>query len=296
MLIGLLRQLAKLPLSWIHAVGGALGWIVYLLSDTYAARLRANLLQSGLWRDEKDYQRILRRNIAESGKAGTELIPVWFRAIAPAVLLVVRAEPIALVEAAERRGRGVIYLTPHLGCFDAAALWVAQRQPITVLYRPPKIKALQPLIEAGRGRDKVQLAPANLGGVRLLLKALRRGEAVGILPDQVPGIGEGVWADFFGRPAYTMTLAGKLAQATGATILMTAAVRLPDGAGFALHFTEFDGQISGENSARDFNAAIERMVRLAPDQYLWSYNRYKTPSGVKAPEGRDEGRGARGEG
>jgi KDO2-lipid IV(A) lauroyltransferase len=284
MLIGLLRQLAKLPLSWIHAVGGALGWVVYFLSDKYAARLRANLLQSGLWRDEKDYQRILRRNIAESGKAGTELIPVWFRPVAPAVRLVVSAEPVALVEAAEQRGRGLIYLTPHLGCFDAAALWAAQRRPITVLYRPPKIRALQPLIEAGRGRGRVQLAPANLGGVRLLLKALKRGEAVGILPDQVPAEGEGIWADFFGRPAYTMTLAGKLAESTGATVLMTAAVRLPGGAGFALHFTEFDGMTSGEGGARDLNAAIERLVKLEPSQYLWSYNRYKVPDGVKPPD------------
>jgi len=284
MLIGLLRQLAKLPLSWIHAVGGALGWVVYFLSDKYAARLRANLLQSGLWQDEKDYQRILRRNIAESGKAGTELIPVWFRPVAPAVRLVVSAEPIALVEAAEQRERGLIYLTPHLGCFDAAALWAAQRRPITVLYRPPKMGALQPLIEAGRGRDRVRLAPANLGGVRLLLKALKRGEAVGILPDQVPAEGEGVWADFFGRPAYTMTLAGKLAESTGATILMAAAVRLPGGEGFALHFTKFDGMTSGEGAARDLNAAIERMVKLEPSQYLWSYNRYKVPDGVKPPD------------
>ena len=289
MLIGLLRLLAKLPLSWIHAIGAALGWLVYFLSADYAGRLRANLLQSGLWQDEKDYQRILRQNIAESGKAGTELIPVWFRPVVPAVQLVVRAEPIALVEAAEQRERGVIYLTPHLGCFDAAALWAAQRRPITVLYRPPKMKALQPLIEAGRGRDRVQLAPANLAGVRLLLKALRRGEAVGILPDQVPGTGEGVWADFFGRPAYTMTLAGKLAQATGATILMAAAVRLPDGEGFAIHFTQYDGQISGDDSARDFNAAIERTVAIEPTQYLWSYNRYKVPAGVTPPEPKGEG-------
>ena len=296
MLIGLLRQLARLPLSWNHAVGGALGWVVYLLSGEYAARLRANLLQSGVWSDEKDYRRILRRNIAETGKAGTELIPVWFRPVAPAVQLVVRAGPIALVEAAEQRGRGVIYLTPHLGCFDVAALWAAQRRPITVLYRPPKITALQPLIEAGRGRDRVRLAPADLGGVRLLLKALRRGEAVGILPDQVPGQGEGVWADFFGRPAYTMTLAAKLAQATGATILMAAAVRLADGAGFAIHFTQFDGATTGGDSARALNAAIERMVKLEPSQYLWSYNRYKVPSGAKAPDGRDQGRGTRGEG
>jgi KDO2-lipid IV(A) lauroyltransferase len=284
MLIGLLRLLARLPLSWIHAVGGALGWVVYFVSPGYAARLRTNLLKSGVWKDDKDFQRIMRGNIAESGKTGTELIAVWFRPVVSAAQLVVRAGPIALVEAAESRGRGLIYVTPHLGCFDAAALWAAQRRPITVLYRPPKIKALQPLIEAGRGRDRVQLAPASLGGVRLLLKALRRGEAVGILPDQVPATGEGVWADFFGRAAYTMTLAGKLAQATGATILMAAAVRLPGGAGFDLRFAEFDGRISGEDSARDINAAIERMVALAPDQYLWSYNRYKVPAGVEPPE------------
>ena len=296
MLIGLLRQLARLPLSWNHAVGGVLGWVVYFLSGKYAARLRANLLQSGLWQDEKDYQRILRRNIAETGRAGTELIPVWFRPVAPAVRLVLRAEPLALVEAAEQRGRGVIYLTPHLGCFDAAALWVAQRQPITVLYRPPKMPALQPLIEAGRGRDRVLLAPANLGGVRLLLKALRRGEAVGILPDQVPSQGEGVWADFFGRPAYTMILPGKLAEATGATVIMVAAIRLADGAGYAMHFTEFDGTLIGTGSARAVNAAIERMVKLEPSQYLWSYNRYKVPAGAMPPAPRDEGRGARGEG
>jgi KDO2-lipid IV(A) lauroyltransferase len=296
MLIGLLRQLAKLPLGWMHVVGGALGWVVYLLSPKYSARLRANLLQSGLWQDEGDYQRILRRNIAESGKAATELIPVWFRAVAPVVKLIVRAEPIALVEDAERRERGVIYLTPHLGCFDAAALWAAQRRPITVLYRPPKMKTLQPLIEAGRGRDRVQLAPATLGGVRLLLKALRRGEAVGILPDQVPGNGEGVWAEFFGRPAYTMTLVGKLAESTGATILMAAAVRLPAGTGYAIQFTPFDGNPSGKDGPRALNAAIERLVSLEPAQYLWSYNRYKVPSGAKAPDGRDEVRGMRDEG
>ena len=288
MLIGLLRQLAKLPLSWTHAVGGALGWIVYFVSPTYSARLRANLLESGLWRDEKDYQRILHRNIAESGKAGTELIPVWFRPVASARQLVIRAGPVELLEQAERRKRGVIYVTPHLGCFDIAALWLAQRRPITVMYRQPKIKVLQPLIEVGRGRDRVQLAPASLGGVRLLLKAIRRGDAVGILPDHVPGGGEGIWADFFGRPAYTMTLVGKLVEATGASVIIFAAVRLPKGAGYAIHFTEFDGNLSGDNGARALNAAIERLVKLEPSQYLWSYNRYKVPSGAKAPGGRDE--------
>jgi KDO2-lipid IV(A) lauroyltransferase len=292
MLIGLMRLLARAPLSWIHSAGAAIGWIVYLLSPSYAARLRENLLQSGVWRDEAEYQRLLRENIAESGKAGTELMPVWFRPASEARKLVVSVQSLALVEDAERRGNGIIYLTPHLGCFDVAASWLAHRAPITVLYRPPKIQSLQPLIEVGRGRDGVQLAPVSFSGVRRLLKALRRNEAVGILPDQVPGVGEGAWAEFFGRPAFTMTLVGRLVEATGATVIMTAAERLPNGRGYSLDFTLVEDDLSGPRGVRHLNAAIEQRVRRCPAQYLWSYNRYKVPAGAPPPDAGAAAKGA----
>jgi KDO2-lipid IV(A) lauroyltransferase len=283
MLIGLLRLIAKLPLSWLHCAGGGLGWLAYLLSPAYASRLRDNLLQSNLWRDELDYQRLLHENIAENGKAATELIAAWFRPVPASVAMIARCEALHVVEEAERKGKGVIYLTPHLGCFDVAALWVAQRCPITVLYRPPKIRMLQPLIEAGRGRDRVTLAPASLGGVRLLLKALKCGNALGILPDQVPSFGEGAWADFFGRKAYTMTLVGRLVEATGATPIMIIAERLPRGGGYVLRFAPVDGDLGGVDGPRALNAAVEKMVGLKPGQYLWSDNRYKVPAGVQPP-------------
>lgn len=284
-----MRLLARVPLSWIHSIGTALGWIAYLLSPSYAARLRENLLRSGVWRDATEYQRLLHECIAESGKAGTELMPVWFRPASEARKLVISVQSLSLVEEAERRGKGIIYLTPHVGCFDIAALWLAQRNPITVLYRPPKIRSLQPLIEVGRGRDGVLLAPVSLIGVRRLLKALRRNEAIGILPDQVPGIGEGAWAEFFGRPAFTMTLVGRLVEATGATVIMTAAERLPNGRGYSLDFTLVADDLSGRQGVRRLNAAIEQRIRRCPAQYLWSYNRYKAPAGVEAPRIRVEG-------
>ena len=289
-----MRLLARVPLSWIHSIGAAIGWIVYLFSPSYAARLRENLLQSGVWRDAAEYQRLLHECIAESGKAGTELMPVWFRPASEARKLVMSVQSLSLVEEAERRGKGIIYLTPHVGCFDIAALWLAQRNPITVLYRPPKIRSLQPLIEVGRGRDSVLLAPASLGGVRRLLKALRRNEAVGILPDQVPGVGEGAWAEFFGRPAFTMTLVGRLVEATGATVIMTAAERLPNGRGYSLDFTLVEDDLSGRQGVRRLNAAIEQRVRRCPAQYLWSYNRYKAPAGAPPPDEGDDGKGAQG--
>lgn len=279
-----MRLLARAPLCWIHSAGAAIGWIVYLLSPSYAARLRDNLLQSGVWRDEAEYQRLLHENIAESGKAGTELIPVWFRPVPEARKLVMSVQSLLLVEEAERRAKGIIYLTPHLGCFDVAALWLAQRSPITVLYRPPKMQGLHPLIESGRGRDRVHLAPVSLTGVRRLLKALRRNEAIGILPDQVPGAGEGEWAEFFGRPAFTMTLVGRLVEATGATVIMTAAERLPNGRGYSLDFSLVEVDLSGQHGVRRLNAAIEQWVRRCPAQYLWSYNRYKAPAGAPPPD------------
>lgn len=294
LLTGLLRLVARLPLAGLHAIGGMLGWLTYLVSPSYAALLRDNLLQSRLWQDEAEYQRLLQRNIAENGKAGTELAAAWFRPVPDSLRLIAGCEGLECVERGERLGKGLIYLTPHLGCFDLAALWVAQRTPITVLYRPPRMPWLQPLIEAGRGRDRVTLAPANLGGVRLLLKALRRGEALGILPDQVPSFGEGVWADFFRRPAYTMTLVGKLLEATGATPIMVIAERLDGGRGFKLRFSAIEADLTGPQGPQALNAEVERMVALNPAQYLWSYNRYKVPAGVERPGGRHEDRGTRG--
>jgi KDO2-lipid IV(A) lauroyltransferase len=164
-----------------------------------------------------------------------------------------------------------------------SAIYAAQHFPITVLYRQPHVKALDRLILSGRGRGREKLAPATLKGVRALIKALKDGEAVGILPDQVPGNGEGVWVDFFGRPAYTMTLIGRLCQITQPAVFVAIARRLPGSAGFEIDVRRIEGDLSGEAGARRINAAIEDAVRRCPEQYLWAYNRYKHPAGAPLP-------------
>lgn len=285
MLIGLLRLLASVPLSWIHAAGSFLGWATYLLSPRYAARLRENLLQSRLWRDERHFQRILRDNIAQAGRAMLELVPVWFLPRDRATALALPDDTGTLIATAIARGKGVIFLTPHLGCPDMAALCVARHTPLAVLYRPPRKRMLQPLIEAGRGSERVALAPTSMHGVRLLFRALRRGGCVGILPDQAPSRGDGAWAEFFGRPAYTMTLVGRLAEATGAAVIMTFARRLPHGRGYAFEAVEVQPPGSGAEGARMLNALVEDIVSRCPEQYLWAYNRYKVPAGARPAPG-----------
>jgi KDO2-lipid IV(A) lauroyltransferase len=279
MLVSVLRLLARLPLGWLHGAGTALGWLVYGLSPTYAARLRENLARSGVCAGKAECRRLLRRVIAETGKGVAELACIWF-CREERLAGLVSCDSWRVVEEARRGGRGIIFLTPHLGCFEVAALYVAQRLPITVMYRPPKMRWLEPVMRAGRQRWNASVAPANLKGVRMLYKALRRGEAVGLLPDQAPGVGEGVWADFFGRPAYTMTLVSRLRSTTGAALILAFSERLPRGRGYRLHLEPLEAEPLSEAT---LNRAIEDLVRRCPEQYLWSYNRYKVPAGVRKP-------------
>jgi KDO2-lipid IV(A) lauroyltransferase len=278
MLVLLFRLLSVFPLPVLHALGTALGWLVYLVSPSYRRRLRSNLELAG-------YGAHLHAAIAESGKAIVELPFVWC-APQQRVTRHVTMENWELVQRQLDAGRGIVFLTPHLGCFELTAQQVSLRQELTVMYRPPRKSALKPLVEGARARQNMHLAPANLSGVRMLVKALRGGQPVGVLPDQVPQEGEGVWAPFFGRAAYTMTLPAKLAQLGKAAILLVYAERLPRGRGYAIRFVPFDGELSGTaaEQAGAINRAMEQLIARCPSQYFWSYNRYKRPQGVGAPE------------
>jgi KDO2-lipid IV(A) lauroyltransferase len=280
MTIRILRLLGRLPLAWLHRLGAALGWIVYWASPTYARQLQENLFASGICADDAQRRAVLREAIAETGKGAAELMAVWFGPDEPTKRWVVECNGWDAVDAARARGQGLIFLTPHLGCFEMAGLFVGERVPLTVLYRPPRQRWLEPYMTEGRSRVRSTLAPATLRGVRMLYRALSRGEAVGVLPDQAPGEGEGVWADFFGRPAYTMTLVRRLQEASGAALIMTVAERLPHGRGYRLHARALPTEGFDEAA---LNRAVEEEVRRYPAQYLWGYNRYKVPAGAEPP-------------
>ena len=154
------------------------------------------------------------------------------------------------------------------------------------MYKPPKIKILDDIMQAGRVRDKGRTAPTNLHGVKQIIQALRQGEATIVLPDHVPDEhGDGVWAPFFGRPAYTMTLAGRLTQVKNVRPLFFAGIRLPENCGFALHVEPVEGSFNGDKAhdAETINRNVENWVRRFPEQYLFAYNRYKHPAGAPLP-------------
>ncbi len=275
---------SRLPLPWLHAIGALAGAIGYRCASRFRGLIDANLAQAGYT------DAALRRQAArEIGKAMFEVPAIWLRPHAEVAALVREARGWDLVEAAQEADRPIVFLTPHLGCFEITAQYYAHRapatKPVTVLYRRPRQAAFSPLMQAGRGRANMKLAASDLGGVRALIRALKSGESAGVLPDQTPRFGEGAWAPFFGRPAFTMTLVARLARASDALVLLIHAERLPRGRGYRIVVEPFGEPFVADATAAatQMNHALERLIRRLPAQYLWNYNRYKVPPGVPAP-------------
>ncbi len=278
----LLRAVAALPLSLNHRLGALFGRLTYKFDKKYAQRLRENLAASRIAGAGNEFNQLLRENIAESGKAATEVLVAWLRPAEEVAALITDCRGWQHVEQALQRRRGIVFVTPHLGCFEIAGRYLTGRLPVTFLYRPPKLRWAAQLMQQGRQRMNASMAPADVRGVRELLKTLKRGGNICVLPDQAPVQGEGVWADFFGRPAYTMTLIGRLQQSTGAEVLMFFGERLAKGQGYRVWIKPLAAPLAPDRAtaARQINAAVEDLVRLCPSQYLWSYNRYKAPAGA----------------
>jgi len=282
-MIFLLRLLARVPLPWMHRLGAALGWMVWCFAPAYRARFKANAESAGCTPAQ------YRPAIAAAGAAMAELPWLWLRAKDESVLpRVVQWEGVAEFEAALASRQGVIMIVPHLGSWEMYGQAVGERfleahGPLTALFRPARKAWMAKLIAGSRDRPGLQTLPTSVAGVRGLIRTLRGGGYTGILPDQVPPLGQGVWVPFLGQPAYTMTLLPRLAQQTGAHVFLGVCERLPRGAGYAIRFEPLAGtalsdpKATTEAAATAMNEGIERLIRSLPEQYVWDYARYKQP-------------------
>lgn len=178
-------------------------------------------------------------------------------------------------------GPGVLLLSPHLGNWELLNMYLGAEFGLTVLYDPPKIAALDPLIRAARERTASTVLPIGPQGLRGMLQRLQRGGVVGLLPDQVPAVDAGVYVDFFGKQALTINLVHRLASKHAPRVFLVCALRNAAGT-FDINFQELTQGIVGQtrsDAATCMNAAIEMQVAKAPEQYQWTYKRFKRPAG-----------------
>lgn len=281
----LLRLFSLLPLRAAHALGALIGWLFTLKGNKLRHITSVNIDLCFPDLSEPQRAQLARRSLIETGKTFAETGTMWLGDATKALTLIKQITGDHLVRDALAQDKGVILAAPHLGAWELAGLYCSAHYPLTSLYRPPRMRELDGMIRAARERLGAKLVPTDASGIRALYKALAQGEAVGILPDQEPGAGNGIFAPFFGVPAYTMVLLSRLAMKTGAPVIFVYAERLPRGAGFHLHFVAGPEAINDgplEESVRSVNAAVEQCVRALPEQYQWSYKRFRSrPAGER---------------
>ena len=279
-----------IPLRILHPLGGRLGTLVWHLSPRFRRMMDENLRQAG-YSPEKFVPEVRR----QLGMQALETAWIWGRSNKDAMdYISITPETDALITEVLSRGKPILFMTPHIGAFETTPIWLDHARLrgtgryMAILYRIPKKSILRGLVLKERQSDGIRPAPANFSGVRMLLNAFKTGQMVGVLPDQVPSKGEGVWVDFFGKPAYTMTLPLRLAYKADALKVVAWGRRIP-GKGWLLEAKLWEEPLTGDlqADARAMNSWLERVIRLCPEQYLWAYNRYKCPAGVTPPPGRE---------
>lgn len=278
-----LRLCAALSLPGAHLLGATLGTLVAALPGRTRSVTMRNLALCFPELPPRERRGLARRSLREAGRTAAETGVLWCRDVTQVLDLVRAAPGRERVDAEFAAGRGTIIITPHLGNWEMVGLYCSAHWPLTSLYRPPRMQGLEEFVRHARERAGARLVPTSAAGVRYMFRALERGECVGLLPDQDPAQGSGVFAPFFGIPAYTMTLLARLVQRTGAPVFFAYAERLEGGAGFEVHFIPAPadlGQAGIEEICTLMNAGVEACIRHIPAQYQWSYKRFRTrPAG-----------------
>lgn len=276
----IIRLLQHLSLINIQRVGAFLGLLAYIGSRSYRERLKTNLTQAA-----NIYGFAAAPWEAAKGAGMMLADSLWIWTNPKEALSLTKTPNWDVVTQAINEGKGLIVITPHIGAFEIIPRVLAEYFPATILYRPAKQSWLNEIIEQGRMHPKMNFAPANLQGVRELARALHRRETVGLLPDQVPGVGDGLWVKFFGRYAYTAVLPAKIASRNNIPTVYFSAARLDKGQGWVVEVERMQEEFSNDPiiAATQLNKELENVIVKYPNQYLWGYNRYKHPRGADLP-------------
>lgn len=269
------KGLGLLPLAWLQAMGSALGRLGAILPGRYRKRAFENLRLAY----PEATPAMDRLAMIELLQMFLELPYLWAKRNADKLDQIIRCDDWALIDDALAQGKGVILISPHIGAFEMLGPFYTRRHNATVIFKEPRMQWLKLLIKRIRLSPALKLVPANQTGVKGLVKTLIKGETIGFLPDQVPALGDGVYAPFFGKDAYTITLVQRMQAIRNSPIFTVGLERLPKGKGYRFHIVPMAQALpeSPELAAAQINAALEQMVRKMPMQYLWGYNRYKTP-------------------
>ncbi len=279
-----------MPLWMARGGGRLIGQLLYLIPNKQRRIYAINIALCFPEMSELEQKSLLRNSLIENFITMLEMPGVWHRDAKVWAGLTEPGRGFSELEAAMSQGKGVIMAGPHLGNWEVGFQYLASEFPLTALYRPPRERSLDDFIYQGRRKTGADLAPANVRGVKKLITALRKGEMLFVLTDQLPkaaGKQGSVFAPFFGQSAATMVLVNSLARKTGAPVFFFYTERYPAVQGYGLHCMpapEGVDSVVVEEAAAAINLGLEACIRQLPEQYLWGYKRFeKRADGGRSP-------------
>jgi len=276
---------ARLPLRFLHGLAAVWGTLLFHVTNRARDTTFANLKACFPELSTEEISRLAKESLISTACTAMEMGKSWMLPLDKTLSLVTETVGVEEFKKAAGQNNGIILLAPHLSNWEIFGLYASQNISSTFMYQPPKFEPLDRLLQRTRSRGGINLAPTDRKGVSLVLKALQKGELVGVLPDQVPNDDGGEFTEFFGEPALTMTLVSKLIARSKAKVYCGFTERLPRGKGFKLVIHEADQEIYDEDlakSVRGLNKTVESCVLMTVAQYQWEYKRFRRrPDGQK---------------
>lgn len=275
--------LAQLPSPRMATRLASLAARFLLIIDSDAAKIsRVNIQLCFPHLSEREVSALVRESLTDMVLLVFEFAQMSYRSEQELMAQILRVEGENLLKQAYNSDRGVLLLVPHFGNWELLCAFLGLNYSVAALYAPPKVAALESVILSTRERFGGELFAIDTAGMRSILRVLKQGKLVAILPDQVPDRNSGVYADFFGHPALTMSLVHRLIDKTGPDVIIGSVQREKSdhGYGYVARFESLVDSIEGldaQGCAEVLNRSIERVVRRAPEQYQWEYKRFKRP-------------------
>ncbi len=281
----LMKAVATLSFKQARGLGKLVGKCLWRFNASAAKVTKENIGYAFAELSTTEKSALAHTSVIQSSQTFAEMGKVWLEDDQWLMASVTETENKERLDALLAEERGVILLAPHLGNWEVLGRYLGIVCPvITCMYQPVQLRAMDDMVKDARSKNMI-MAPTDKRGVMQLMKALKNNEIIGVLPDQLPLGGGGEFADFFGKPALTMTLIRQLQQKTNSAVIMAFAQRIDTG--FRVIFMEPDPSIYSENKDEallGLNRSVEMCVHRAPEQYQWEYKRYRRqPNGMPRP-------------
>ena len=278
----LLKMIALLPLSFLQLIASFVSLILSSFNSSMKRVTSINLKIAYPELSAEDHADLVKKSVRSQCLTYVEFIKCWGMSPEYSLSLLKDVQGEHFFTDALANQKGVIVVVPHLGSWELLNAWLNVYAAPVIMYKPNKVKGANRYVLEAREKFNATLVPTDETGIRAIFKHLKQGGLTVILPDHVPKPSGGIFSNFYGQHALSSTLVSKLASKTQCNVIGLSCIRDTHN---SQHFSVICHPLSEDILSKDLqlsvdtlNAEIQKMIDIAPEQYIWSYKRFRKTS------------------